>query len=307
MKKLTSLLAPLLAIGLSTAAYATPVAGLFNSAPTPTLLSDNSGDLFINVDGSTSAAGTPTVTVGDIIVTIVGINTIGPTTIGSGTIYNELTAITASKIATDNPIPVPGFNPNVQGITLHSYTEAPLTAADTASFDWSTGKILGGLLTFNAPAGASNDGSLIAALYEDSAKNYTRDSTLQNGLTTATDGDLRLEVSLIPANGDSLSAVAPFDLGQIAALLPLDTAITNASVGVDGTITFQNWPFLLFGPNITGGNGGFSSPSATSGWPAFDNLDYTVLATPVPEPTSILLVGMGLLGAAICGRKRRQG
>ena len=74
-----------LSLALTATATAVEVAGLFNVG-VPTLLSDNSAELLINRDGSSGPSGAPSVTSGDIIVTIAGISTIGPTTVGSGTL-----------------------------------------------------------------------------------------------------------------------------------------------------------------------------------------------------------------------------
>ena len=84
------------------AAHASPVAPLFLTDGTGTLLSDNSAEIFydMNTNGN--------VDVGDIFVSIVGINTIEGTSdpsvqIGGVTDYNEITAIQAAKISNVTP------------------------------------------------------------------------------------------------------------------------------------------------------------------------------------------------------------
>jgi len=279
-----------LSLVMVTSANADPVAGLFESAGVQTLLSDNSADILLNVDGSVSAGGTPTITVGDILVTILGITTIGPTTIGSGTIYNEVTAVSAVKIATSADVdvgpPGPDDSFGTQNINLFQYTEMPLSAVDTAWFDWSTGIIDdngpaagGNIYTFTPIAGTSNDGMLSGAVFEDAAKNYNRDSSIQAGITSATDGSVRLLLGIVLANSDFLSVRAPFDMGGFLTV-PLATSIDNSNISLDNTIIAQSWPGLSFNTNITGGNGGFSSRTAGSSWPVFDNLDFTVMVEP---------------------------
>jgi len=279
---------------VGSAQAATSVTGLFQPAPTQTLLSDNSAEILINVDGSVSAAGTPTVTVGDILVAMVGINTIEGTTIGSGTTYNEVTAILALKIATASDVDLGPAGADdsfgTQNIDLWQFTATPVTAADTGSFDWSV-------------YGYANDGTLVALVFEDGAQNYTRDGTVAAGQASATDGTLVLDVGLIGANSDFVSVIAPLDLGAFLTV-PFATAIDNTNIAMDLTITGQNWVGLNFNNNITAGNGGFSSPTSTSGFPVFDNLDFTVTAEKLPEPASMLLVGSGFIGLAAVARRR---
>ena len=130
-----------------------------------------------------------------------------------------------------------------------------------------------------------------------------RDSTIAAGIASATDGALRAAISVVPANGDYLTAQGPLDVADFATI-PAATSIENSSIGLDGTITYQNWPGLTLFTNITGGNGGFSTPTANSQFPVFDNLDFTVTASQIPEPGTILLLGSGLFGLAVFGRRK---
>lgn len=305
MKPIKLLLATAI-MAASTQANALSVGSLFNSGDF-TLISDDSGEFLINVDGSTNASGGATVTNGDILFTIVGFNDIGGTTIGSGTVYNELTSFSAVKVLTTTDVDLgpAGTDDQVgsQNIDLYNYTFAALDAGDTAFFDWSTGSILGGLFTFDPTAfGATNDGIFIGGLFEDSAKDFTRDSTVQAGIDSSTNGDLRLTIGLDAANGDALEVVAPINIDQFLSVNPA-TAIVNTSVGFQFSILSQAWPGLVFDPTLEGGNGGFSRPSVTSQFPIFDNLDWTVRAHDIPEPTSLALLGIGLLGMASRSRK----
>lgn len=301
--KLKMLSSALMMAGLGAgAAHALPLAPLFNAAPTATLLSDNSAEFLVNVDGSVGAGGSPTVTVGDILVSIVGINTLGTTTIGSGTSFNELTALTAIKVssAVDTDLGPAGSDDSLgsQNIDLWQFGFTALAAGDAAAagFNFSD---------FSGASGATTGDGTITLAFEDAANDYTRDGTIAQGITSSTGGDLRFVVAL-DGGGDFFSAIAPLNVNDFLAL-PSVTAVDNANLALDGTITFQNFPGLALNTNITGGNGGLSSSSNTAGgFPIFDNLDFTVNANRVPEPASLALIGIGLLGFGAMRRSKRS-
>lgn len=301
--KLKMLSSALMIAGLTSgAAHALPLAPLFNNAPTATLLSDNSAEFLVNVDGSTSAGGSPTVTVGDLLIAIVGINTIGPTTIGAGTSYNELTAINAIKVSTAADIDFAPAGPDdssgSQAIDLWEFGFTPLAAGDAAAagFNFSD---------FSGASGAATGDGTISLVFEDAANNYTRDGTIAQGINSSTDGDLRFVIAL-DGGSDFFSAIAPLDIGDFLALSGV-TAVDNSNLALDGTITFQDFPGLVLNNDITGGNGGLSSSSnVAGGFPIFDNLDFTLTANQVPEPGSLALIGMGLLGFGAMRRAKRS-
>lgn len=73
--------------------------------------------------------------------------------------------------------------------------------------------------------------------------------------------------------------------------------LLNTSIGITPG---QGW--LTYSNTIANVSSIYFAP--TNGfWPSFDNLQYNVTASVVPEPSSIALIGLGLLGCAALRRK----
>jgi len=311
MKKRTPLaILAIAGLGVGSAHAANSVEPLFSAFPNPTLISDDSGEFLIDVDGS------GTVSVNDILFGIVGYNRVGPTAIGQATTYNEITGIQANKISSG-----PNFiRPNGQGLLIADYDAVPLSAADSVYFDWSTGNIdvnMDGMVdfTFNTGLGAVNDDKTFILLFEDGNQNYNRDGTIQQGLDTATDtggtnSGARMLVTLDAAvdGNDKIQVTSVIDPIAAIGALPSSTSIAGSSLFVDGTIANQNWQSLTVGQQITAGTGGFSTPSVASQWPIFDNQDTTFFVEQVPEPGTIALLAAGLMatGGFASGRRKRK-
>ncbi|WP_367154416.1 hypothetical protein [Methylomonas sp. HYX-M1] len=311
--KIDKLAMTLLAASASLQANATNINDLLLKQ-SPALLSDNSAEYLINVDDSVNAAGGATLTKGDILFAIVGFNSIGGTNIGSGTSINELTAFAAVKVMDGRDVDLGPLGPDdqdgPQNVDLWQYRLGALEANDRAYFDWSTGNILGGMYTFDAAKlGAQNDGIFVGALYEDSANDYGRDGFVQDGINSATNGELRLTLGLSGPN-DYFSSIAPLNVDEFLSVA-YATAITNTNLGFQVTVLNATFPGLDIGKFVTGGNGGLSRPSGDSEFPIFDNLDWTIIASqpnpPLPEPTSLALLVIGVLSMAVYSRQTSVG
>jgi hypothetical protein len=286
-------------LGFGSSAHANLVS-LFNNAPANTLLSDNSAEAWIDVDLD------GTVSVDDILFGILSIGDIQGTQIGGITTYNELTIIQANRISALNATVM-----NSQGVLMGIYDAEAVGPGDTAYFDWATGSILGVVYTFNTAFGATNDDKTLAIVFEDSANNATRETDIQTGLSVHTDGDERLLVTLDTSVDptDTINVIAPVNpLAAIGIVGTANTSYALSSFFLDGTIAQQDWPGLYFFQDITAGTGGFATPSTTSSWPIFDNIDFTVTAARVPEPGSLALLSIGLLGigGVACRRSTKR-
>lgn len=306
MKRTILAAALLAASGLgATAAHATAVSGLFNTSGN-TLLSDNSAEYWIDRDES------GTISVDDILFGILDIGDIQGTQIGGVTSYNELTIIQANKISSAGVTFLSG-----QGVEIGNFSAVALGAGDSNYFDWSLGTIdldgdpltLDDRFTFSTAFGATNDGKTLALVFEDTANNATRETDIQTAMTAHSDGDERLLVTIDTAvdSGDRITVFAPVNPILAAATVGVpNTSYEGSSFFLDGTIAQQDWPGLFFNAEITAGTGGFATPSTGSAWPIYDNIDFTVTATRVPEPASLALLGLGLCGLGLTRRRTKR-
>ena len=97
--------------------------------------------------------------------------------------------------------------------------------------------------------------------------------------------------------GSSKVGVANYTLNQVSGLDIFDPIYTNeyfmgtVPVGGDGMVDLIGSADLLGGRGLSGG--------------AFARSDADATVNPIPEPATMLLLGSGLLGLAVLGRKKR--
>lgn len=269
-----------LALGASTA-FALPVSSAIS--PGRVLFSDNSAERMISADGNA------TLDIGDSLRGIFSIGDItsgggAPVQIGGVTAFNELTGLFQVKVVTK------------------------VATATAGLFNY----------TFGFDSAFGQGAGVFAVLRDDPGRNFRRENCLINTFAgceaTAIDGPVWATLGM--GANTFWSAFNANDTPGQGAILPLGTPLGTFGLGLDFITnnTMFNWQKVrCVGP--TGavlvdvcGQGGILATGSAGGdsitpFEIFNNVDFT--ANRIPEPGSMALVGLALLGLSLAGRGKK--
>lgn len=257
------------------------------------LLSDDSAERWIDVNDN------GVLDIGDKLRGIVTINQSGSAPailIGGNTVYNELTAIFQTVVT--------GMTPAGTGKYDYVFAADPAFAAEFASK--------------GATAGT------VGLFFEDSANDYRRANCGAGGTAgtyadceaTATGGSLWASFGI---SGGFWTAAGAAATPGIGATLPLTTPLGQFSIGMNFITnnTGSAWnkvscvDLTTFSVSVVDfcGQGSILATGRDIGgsvtpYEIFDDVNFT--ANRIPEPTSIALVGMALLGLGAAARRNKK-
>jgi hypothetical protein len=287
--KISTLLAAMV-MAVSGQAFAAPVSSLFG--PGAVNLEDDDVE---RVFRPNDAGGFDPVTVpgtlqeGDIVFGLFDITTVNGTQLNG--INTELTGLYLVQVADITGVGV--------GDTIaETVTFAPVGSSAT----WNT---ITGIDPTVADDGADHAAldatNLVAFFWEEDGSPLENDNILQNDFDTSLaqviDGVFRLALDM----GDGSATNVQTDLATVASGIPGIT--TQGNFAFNFAVQDQNFPGFNFAS--FNGSGTNLTPFATSE-AAIASDFQAVLQQQVPEPSTIALLGLGLLGAGFTSRRQKR-
>lgn len=238
----------------------------------------------------------------DILVGIVGITSFPTGALGtSASLYNQITGVYAVQAISSAPAtPISCGKSTLTTCTSYEFGAATLASA--------TDPLNGAIALLNANYGttlglfANTTVNSFASIQEDSPDDFIRSPTdFNTAYGSAADGTQRFVWDIDAANSDYFVTTAPADVLQLG-LVPFGA--NAGSFGGQGTISYQDVPGWEFAPAVTiTGN-----IRAGDGEPfrIWTDSTYELNAKPLPEPGTVVLLGLGLLGLGASSRVRKN-